>query len=244
MLKRIDGLPTSVIGLRAEGKLTPSDYEKVFVPILEEAYRAGQRVHLLYQLGPEFSGFTPGAVMEDFRVGMKYLRLFERCAVVSDIEWIQAATRVFGSLVTCPTKAFKNDELKQATEWLVSTDADSLLTFELRDDGVLTVHPKGPLRREDFDKLAGVIDPWIEAHQKLNGVVVSIPKFPGWENIGSFLRHMDFIRGHHRKIRRLALAVDGALPEIVSHAASHFIEAEVRQFPFSQIEEAKKWAKG
>jgi hypothetical protein len=54
---------------------------------------------------------------------------------------------------------------------------------ELAEDGVLSVHPHGPLRKEDFAKVAAVADPWIEKHGKLKGVVICVPKFPGWEDI-------------------------------------------------------------
>jgi hypothetical protein len=60
----------------------------------------------------------------------------------------------------------------------------------MKDNGVLVLHPHGPLQRGDFDKVANVIDPWIESHKNLNGLVIAVPKFPGWENFGSFVRRV------------------------------------------------------
>lgn len=244
MLRTIEGLPPKVIGVLAEGEVTRSDYETVLLPPLQEAYRKGNRIRFLYQTSPGFSGYTVGAMVEDMRVGLKYLRLFERCAIVTDVEWIQRGARLFGSLMPCPVKMFPSQGLKEAVAWLSGPEVDSTLTFELGDDGVLVVHPHGPLRREDFDKLAGIVDPWIEAHQELRGLVISMPKFPGWENIGSVFQHMEFIHDHQRHIRRVALAVDGVLPEVMSHLASHFVEADIKQFPFDQAEQAKRWVRG
>jgi len=119
-----------------------------------------------------------------------------------------------------------------------------MLKFEMKDEGILIAHPQGALKREDIDKLASVIDPWIKTHHQLNGLAVCIPKFPGWENIGSFIHHIEFIKSHHRKIRRVALAVDGTLPKIISKVAGHFVEAEIKQFPYEKEEEAIKWVKG
>jgi len=65
---------------------------------------------------------------------------------------------------------------------------ESDFKFELRDDGVLIVHPHGPLRKQDFDKLAELVDPWIRMNHELQGIVVSVEKFPGWENLKSLIR--------------------------------------------------------
>ncbi|MGZ3743891.1 MAG: STAS/SEC14 domain-containing protein [Pseudobdellovibrionaceae bacterium] len=173
-LQKIENLPTNVVGVRAEGEVTQADYEKVLIPMMENAYQRGQRVRFLFQFSPDYSKFSAGAAWSDFKVGLKYLRLFERCAVVS--------------------------------------------------------------------KMANVIDPWIEAHQRLNGLVVAVPKFPGWENFGSFIRHMEFVKGHHRKIRKVALVADGVLPELAHNIAKHFVEAEIKQFPFSEVGAAEQWA--
>lgn len=242
MFRIIEDLPPKVIGVLADGEVTRSDYETVLVPLLRDAYRKGDRIRFLYQTAPGFSGYTVGAMAEDLQVGLKYLRLFERFALVTDVEWIQRGIRLFGPLMPCPVRMFPSQELKEAVAWLSDLEDKSTLTFELGDDGVLVVHPHGPLRREDFDKLSGIVDPWIEAHQQLRGLVIAMPTFPGWENIGSVFQHIEFIRDHHRHVQRVALAVDGLLPEVMSHLASHFVEAEVKQFPFDQVEQARRWA--
>ena len=87
-------------------------------------------------------------------------------------------------------KVFRGRGCGGGVAWVGGPGVESTLKFEVGDDGVLVVNPHGPLRREDFDKLAGIVDPWIEAHQQLRGLVISMPKFPGWENIGSVFQHM------------------------------------------------------
>ena len=242
MLKKIENLPSNVLGLRAEGKITKEDYEAVLIPLLADAHRRGERIRFLYQFGPEFSGFSTGAAVDDLKVGLKYFRLFSRCAVVTDSELMRNATQFAGSLMPIPVQTFKCDQLKNAIDWLASPELESTLKFELRDNGILIVRPQGALRREDFDKLANVVDPWIETHHQLNGVVFCIKKFPGWESIGTAIHHFEFVKSHHRKVHRVALAVDGMLPEIMSKVANHFVEAEIKQFPFESEEEAIKWA--
>ena len=122
--------------------------------------------------------------------------------------------------------------------------SDSDFKFELRDDGVLIVYPHGPLRTRDFDKLAELVDPWINAKHELQGIVINVEKFPGWENLKGFISHIKFVGSHERKVRRVALAVDGLLPEFMAQFTKHFIKAEVKQFAFSNLEGAILWARG
>lgn len=67
------------------------------------------------------------------------------------------------------------------------------------------------MRVQDFDALALTADTWIEARGDLQGVVLHARGFPGWENFGSFLRHAQFVRDHHRKVIKVALSADGKL---------------------------------
>ena len=124
-----------------------------------------------------------------------------------------------------------------------AAENQSRLKIRLRD-GVLILHPLESLRKEDFDKLRKVVDPWIEKHGLLKGVVICMRKFPGWENFAGFVQHIEFVKSHERKVRRVALAVDGLLPEIISKIAAHFIQAKIRQFPFDKVGEAIQWAEG
>src|SRR5262245_49319748 len=106
MLERLDNLPSGVIGVRATGTVTRDDYDNVFRPLLQSAHAEGRRVRLLYLFDAEFTGFTAGAGWEDVRLGLKYLRMFERCAIVSDAAWIREGARMLGTMMPCPVKVF------------------------------------------------------------------------------------------------------------------------------------------
>ena len=244
MLERVQELPAGVDGLRARGKVTKQDYEDVVSPVLDEARRAGRRIRFLYHLGPEFEGFTAGGAWEDARIGMRYLRLFERCAIVSDVGWIREASRLMGTLMPCPVRIFGNGEWEAAVTWLSGPAESPPVPHRLLlEDGVLVLEPERPLRRADFDAIAMTVDPWIEAHGRLRGVVVHAKTFPGWEDLGSFFRHLQFFRDHHRKVGRVALAADGKLAALLPRLGEHFVAAEVKHFPFAELEAAIAWAK-
>jgi hypothetical protein len=243
MLETIENLPSGIWGLRARGKVSREDYERVVVPYLREARREGHRIRIVYQCGPDFDAFTPGAAWEDFHVGLQYLRLFERCAVVTDVDWIRTAVRAAATLMPCPVQVFGNQEFQTAVDWLTSTREPSVTYRMLPERGVLIVEPHGRLRAEDFDALDAAADTWIESGDgSLRGIVVHARQFPGWENLGSLLRHVRFVRDHHRKIHRVALAVDGTLAQMAPALVDHFVQAELKQFSADDLEAAIVWA--
>jgi hypothetical protein len=219
VLELLDNLPNGVTGVRATGTVTTDDYERVFNPLMEAAHREGRRVRLLYEVPAEFKGFTAGAGLEDMRMGMKYLRLFERCAVVTDVGWLREATRLFGAMMPCPVKVFPNAERAQAIDWVAAPVLSTVQHRLLPDIGVLVIEPSQPLGAEDFDAIAATVDPWIERD-----------------------RHLRFIREHHRRVSRIGVAVDGVLADAGPTLANAFVEAELKHFSYDQLDEAIRWA--
>ena len=74
-----------------------------------------------------------------------------------------------------------------------------------------TVFPDGPLSKADFEDAAAQIDPAIEKHGLLNGLVIAMDSFPGWESFGSLVSHLRFVHDHHKAVARVALVTDSAL---------------------------------
>jgi SpoIIAA-like len=245
MLEKLKDLPSGIEGLKAIGKISTEDYERVFVPFLDEARREGRRIRFLYQLGPEFESFTPGAAWEDAKIGLHSMRLFDGCAVVTDLGWIRETARLVGFLMPCPVRVFGNQERDNAIEWLGSLPQGATVSHRLLPEyGVIVVEVKQALRAQDFDELAFTADSWIETHGGLQGLVIHAHEFPGWENLGSFLRHVRFVRDHHRKIKRIALAADSKLASLAPMLAEHFVQAELKSFGYDERERAITWASG
>jgi hypothetical protein len=110
-----------------------------------------------------------------------------------------------------------------------------------KENSILHVRPTGPLRKADFDSLANTIDPFIEQTGGLQGLLIEAARFPGWEEVSAAVRHIRFVRDHHRRIKKVAIVTDSILGEAAEHIASHFVAAEIRQFAGDQVEEAKAW---
>lgn len=242
MLTTLENLPSTIVALRASGKVNRADYENVLVPHLEKARQEQTRIRLLLEFSPEFSRLTIGAALNELKIGIKYAALFAKVAVISDSEWFGRALRFFSSLRPSPTRSFRTGQMNQALAWLEDGAMDSRLQLILKESGVAIAHLNGPLRREDFEKLAGGVDPWIDFHHKLQGLVVVMKSFSGWENVGSLLRHLEFVRGHQRRIRKVCIVTDSRLPSLTGRLMRLLVQPEIRSFPSSEILEAERWA--
>ena len=145
----------------------------------------------------------------------------------------------------CPVWVFRNTEFAKAVDWLGSLPEGPAISYRLiPESGVIVVDVKQPLRAQDFDAVAFTADTWIEAHGDLQGIVIHAREFPGWENLGSFFRHVRFVRDHHRKVKRIALAADTKLASLAPKIAEHFIQAEVKNFGYDELDSAIAWAEG
>ena len=243
MLERITTLPAGIDGIKAVGKVTQDDYKQTLAPLIDEARRVNRRVRLLYQLGPEFQGFTAGGIWEDASIGMRSLRLLDGLAVVTDVDWIRESVRLLTFFMPGPVRVFGNAAYGDAVAWLESMPGTSGVTQSLLSDkGVMVVEVMQALRARDFDELAVVADTWIEAHGHLQGLVIHARRFPGWENLGGLLRHVRFVRDHHRKIKRIAVAADGELATLAPRIGEHFVQAEVKGFGYDALDAAIAWA--
>jgi len=118
MIEMIPGMPDEIVAVSAKGTVTGEDYENVLVPAIEDRLKRHQKIRMLYELGREFSGFTAAAMWDDAKVGMRHLIAFEKIAVVSDVDWIAGAVRIFAFVIPCPVRVFRNHKLTDAKNWV------------------------------------------------------------------------------------------------------------------------------
>ena len=245
MLVRLTDLPAVIDGVKATGRISREDYDRVMEPIIDAARREGRRLRFLYEIGPGFEGFTGGAAWEDAKLGLANLRSFEGVAIVTDVEWIARSTRLAAFLMPAPVRTFTLDGRAEAIEWLRTLSERATIAQRLvTDRGVLVVEVSQALRAADFDAIALTADTWIEANGRLNGLVIHARAFPGWENLGALVRHVRFVRDHHRHVSRIALAADSKLASVAPRIAEHFVQAEVKVFGYEELEKAIAWAGG
>lgn len=109
------------------------------------------------------------------------------------------------------------------------------------EKGLLSLEPEGPLTSDDFEQVAEAVDAYLEAHEKLHGILIHAHKFPGWKNFTSMLDHLRFVRDHHRRVERVAVVSDSTFLTYLPSFAKHFVSAEVKHFGESELAEAHDW---
>jgi hypothetical protein len=118
MIEKIPNLPDNVLGFTAKGTVTVNDYESIIIPAVEELFSRLEKVRFIYYLGEDFTGFEAGAMWQDTKLGLKHLQGWEKMAIVSDIEWVRAAVKIFRLVIPGHVRMFHNDELAEATRWV------------------------------------------------------------------------------------------------------------------------------
>jgi stage II sporulation SpoAA-like protein len=121
MIERLDDMPEGTIGFRAKGELTRDDYENVLLPEFRETIDRGDDVRLVFQLGPGFEKFTPGALLADTKsgltLGLGHLSSWKRTALVTDVDWVRHTVEMLGWMTPGEVRLFKHNELTDAKLW-------------------------------------------------------------------------------------------------------------------------------
>lgn len=241
MIETIPDLPAGIDGVRSSGKLTREDYDSVVVPLVARAATAGQPLRCLVEI-PDFAGITPEAAFEDIALGRRVLHAFEGCAVVTDMPWLADMTRFAAFLVPYPVRVFPSDQRDDAISWLQGLPGTFRVRTRLLDDGVVVAEADGPFRVQDVDVLAAAVDGYLADHPTLHALVVHAATVPGWANLAALRAHLQFVAHHHRRIDRVAVAVDGTVAAAAAGIAGLVAHPRIRHFAHDELEAAVAWA--
>jgi hypothetical protein len=123
MIERIEDMPSGTTGLRASGKLSVEDYREVLEPTLREGVGSGE-LRLMFVL-TDFDGLEPGAWIEDAKTGLgAWVRdrsAWKRFALVSDVEWVAKAMRMFIWMAPGEVRVFDLDQEDEARAWVAAS---------------------------------------------------------------------------------------------------------------------------
>jgi hypothetical protein len=120
MIEILTDFPDNVVAAAAHGVVTRRDYQDILLPPVELALRRYPKIRLYYDLGARFSQMEPGAMWEDFKIGVEHISRWERVAIVTDVEWVRHATNVFRFLMPGEVRVFATSEAASAREWITA----------------------------------------------------------------------------------------------------------------------------
>lgn len=121
MLETMENLPAGVLGFRATGKVTESDYTDVLKPAVDATIERGDDVRIVIEFA-DWSGMTGGAMWEDLKMGIDRFTKWKRIALVTDVDWMRHATNLFGWLTPGDVKTFALADHDAAILWAAGND--------------------------------------------------------------------------------------------------------------------------
>jgi hypothetical protein len=120
LIEVLDGTPPGVQAFKAVGEVTVHDYKQVVEPAARSIIAAKQRIRVVFVIGPECTGYSRGAKLEDLKLGIADLRHLKRAAVVSDQPFVHNAVRKVRWMVPAKLKLFGLAQLNEAMRWAAS----------------------------------------------------------------------------------------------------------------------------
>jgi hypothetical protein len=123
MIELIEGLPAGTLGFRASGQVTASDYERVIVPDVEAAFALNRKLRVLYVTAENFTGFDPGAMWDDLKLGMRHFSGWDRVALVTDVPWLRSTTSAMSFMLPAEIRLFHLSEQDEAKRWITEAAA-------------------------------------------------------------------------------------------------------------------------
>ncbi len=111
----------NVLAIRASGKLSADDYEKVLIPKLNALFKEHKRLRVMIEFADDFACWSSAeAVWDDAKVGLKHPNDFEKIALVGAPEWVQWGMKLYSLFVHGKVKSFPRGAEEEAFEWVKS----------------------------------------------------------------------------------------------------------------------------
>ena len=118
MLRRMDDVPAGTIGFEAVGEVEDDDWDDVVEPLLRQRIAAGEKVRLLYLMGPEATDVEGDAMKADAGFRARHAGSFDRVAIVADESWLGPAIKAWSLVMPGKSRAFAVHDLAAAKTWL------------------------------------------------------------------------------------------------------------------------------
>jgi hypothetical protein len=126
MIERITEMPAGTVGFRVAGEVERDDYTDVLVPELRRALDAGGGLRTLYLI-EDLDEVEPGALWADaklgFDLGVRHHDAWVRSAIVTDLDWMARATRLFAWMIPGEARVFETAALASAKQWVAGDES-------------------------------------------------------------------------------------------------------------------------
>lgn len=121
MVERIVDMPPGTLGFRVTGEVERKDYDEVLTPELTRAIESRTGLRTLYLI-EDLDEIEPSALWADakvgFNLGIRHREAWVRSAIVTDIDWMARATKLFAWMIPGEARVFPLASLDEAKAWV------------------------------------------------------------------------------------------------------------------------------
>lgn len=119
MIELLTDVPDGVTGIKVSGRLSGEELRTIKPAITEQL--ATVREIRIVEVIDSYSGFGPGGLIEDLKLGLgtvlPHHSSFKRIAIVTDTDWITHTLHALAWIVPGELAVFRLDELERAKQW-------------------------------------------------------------------------------------------------------------------------------
>lgn len=121
MIEMLNGFPDDVAAFAIHGHVTKADYDAVLIPSFEDRLTRHKKVRIYCEIASDLTVLGPGAVCADSKFGVDHYFDWDRCAIVSDVQWVKHVaklTELLGFLWPGRYRTFSQAEAEEARQWV------------------------------------------------------------------------------------------------------------------------------
>jgi hypothetical protein len=121
MIERLHAMPAGTLGFRVHGEIEREDYDEVLTPALRRGLESGDGLRTLYLI-EDLEEMEAGALWADAKLGadlgIRHHDAWVRSAIVTDIDWMVRAVRLFAWMIPGEAQVYPVAELSAAKAWI------------------------------------------------------------------------------------------------------------------------------
>ena len=116
MFEKLAESSVKVVGYKAAGKLTTSDFEKL-EPEVKALVKKEGTIRILFDM-TGYKGETAKGWIADYKFGREFHNQIEKMAVVGDTTWEKILTQLAKLIYARDSKFFHSADINKAWAWL------------------------------------------------------------------------------------------------------------------------------
>lgn len=245
----VETIAPGLLALTVTGKIEKSDLDAA-IPAIEKAYSETEKISVVADLSG-FEGISAEAFVGDLRYGLSHLgdlKRYDRVAVITDRDWIEALVWVEGKLVPGATvRCFEPGERDDARRFAAGEDVPEkkrpsfIRRIPADRPDALAFAMGGKLTGAEVKAFTAILTEAYENFAMID-LLIRIDSYEGFEFSTLFDRHTWSMKGaSFSKIRRYALV--GA-PSFIRNSFglfATFLPFETKMFDAEDEDEAWAW---